>query len=62
MEAIINTMSKLDTQAIIDLMAKFWNKPEGGIFREAGFDIIEDRLGEEESDRIYNNLYDELSR
>lgn len=60
MQAMINKMNKLDTQEIISLMVQTWHQSIGAIIREAAFEIIEDREGEEESDRIYNNLWDEL--
>lgn len=50
-------MAKLSTAEIIDQIGKTWNSEFGGIFREAGFEILEDRLGEEESDRIYAEIW-----
>ena len=52
-----DTFSKLDTQTIINQIEETWNKPYGCVFREYGFEIIEERLGEEEADRIYNYLW-----
>lgn len=50
-------MDSMDTNGIIDAMRQTWNKPEGEIFREIGFEIIDERVSEEESDRIYAELY-----
>lgn len=54
-------MNGLTTSAIIEAMRKTWNQPEGEIFREYGFEIIEDREGEEYADSVYNKLYKELA-
>lgn len=54
-------MEGQSTEAIIDDIRKTWNDPAGGIFREYGFEIIEQRLGEEESDRIYAELWSEAA-
>lgn len=55
-----NTMNTLSTDGIVDAMVRTWDEPEGAIFREIGFEIIEARHGEEYADRVYNNLWDEL--
>lgn len=60
MQAMINKMNQLTTDEIISLMVQTWNNPEGTIIRDAAFEVIEIREGEEESDRIYNNLWDEF--
>lgn len=52
-----DTFSKLDTQTIINQIEETWNKPYGCVFREYGFEIIEERLGEEEADKVYNHLW-----
>lgn len=50
-------MDSMDTDGIIEAMRQTWDKPEGEIFREIGFEIIDERVSEEESDRIYAELY-----
>lgn len=50
-------MNSMDTKGIIEAMRQTWDKPEGEIFREIGFEIIDERVSEEESDRIYAELY-----
>nr|DAU21053.1 MAG TPA: hypothetical protein [Caudoviricetes sp.] len=50
-------MNSMDTNGIIEAMRQTWDKPEGEIFREIGFEIIDERVSEEESDRIYAELY-----
>lgn len=50
-------MSTLGTSAIIDLLDRTWETPEGEIFRDYGFEIIDGRVSEEESDRIYSELW-----
>lgn len=62
MKAMIEKMNLLDTDAIISLVAQTWNKPEGVFIREAAFEIIEIREGEEASDQIYANLWDEFCK
>lgn len=56
-EQFKKVMGTMDTEGIKEAMLRTWNSPEGEIFREIGFDIIEERLGEEASDRIYAELY-----
>lgn len=53
-------MDTLSTEEIIDVLRMTWFEPEGGIFREVGFDILWDRLGEEASDEIYDKLWYEM--
>ena len=50
-------MDTLGTNAIIDLLDRTWDTPEGEIFRDYGFEIIDSRVPEEESDRIYSELW-----
>lgn len=50
-------MDTLGTNAIIDLLDRTWDMPEGDIFRDYGFEIIDSRVSEEESDRIYSELW-----
>lgn len=50
-------MNTLGTNAIIDLLDRTWDMPEGDIFRDYGFEIIDSRVSEEESDRIYSELW-----
>lgn len=50
-------MNKLSNDQIISLINMTWNEPTGGMFREYGFDILTDRLGEDEADAIYANLW-----
>lgn len=52
-----NKMSKLNDSQIIDLMSITWNDAEGAIFRDFGFEILEERNGEEYADRIYSELW-----
>lgn len=56
-EQFKNLMEGMDTEGIIEAMRQTWDKPEGEIFREIGFEIIDERVSEEESDRIYAELY-----
>lgn len=57
MKKFYDTMNTLATDAIKAAILKTWNRPEGEIFREVGFDILEERLGEEEADAIYSEIY-----
>lgn len=50
-------MDTLGTSAIIDLLDMTWDTLEGEIFRDYGFEIIDSRVSEEESDRIYSELW-----
>lgn len=50
-------MNSMDIVGIKDSIFITWDAPEGEIFREIGFEILDERLGEEESDRIYAELY-----
>lgn len=50
-------MSTLGTSAIIDLLDRTWDTSEGEIFRDYGFEIIDSRVSEEESDRVYSELW-----
>lgn len=52
-------MSKLDTNGIVELMRSTWNDSTGELFREVGFEVIEEREGEEASDLIYSELWHE---
>lgn len=47
----------MDNEGIKEAIVATWNMPEGEIFREVGFDILEERLGEEEADAIYSEIY-----
>lgn len=51
-------MKKLSSLEIVNLINKTWYEEEGGIIIEAGFTILDDRLGEESSDRLYNYLWE----
>ena len=53
----MNTMNTMDTEGIKEAIIATWNRPEGEIFREVGFDILEERLGEEKADAIYSEIY-----
>jgi len=57
MKKFFETMNTLDTEGIKEAIIATWNRPEGEIFREVGFDILEERLGEEEADAIYSEIY-----
>lgn len=50
-------MEKLTIDQIKELMVKTWNDEAGGFFREIGLEVIEERTSEEESDRIYAELW-----
>lgn len=50
-------MQTLTTDQIINLMRSTWKDETGILFREIGFEIIDEREGEEFSDRIYNELW-----
>ena len=52
------TLARLTTSEIIDMIARTWNTPEGHEFRAYGFDVIDERIGDE----LGNDLYDELWR
>lgn len=57
MKKFYDTMNTMDTEGIKEAIVATWNRPEGEIFREVGFDILEERLGEEEADAIYSEIY-----
>lgn len=57
MDKFKKLMECLDIEGIKQAMLKTWNLPEGETFREAGYDILWDRLGEDEADRIYDELW-----
>ena len=57
MKKFFETMNTLDTEGIKEAIIATWNMPEGEIFREVGFDILEERLGEEKADAIYSEIY-----
>ncbi len=46
------------TAQIVDLIDLTWDEPEGALIREIGFDIIEERHGEEVSDQLYKAIYE----
>lgn len=50
-------VAELTTAQIVELLRTTWDDPTGPMFREIGFDIIEDRHGEAEADRIYSDLW-----
>lgn len=50
-------MNTLGTNTIIDLLDRTLDTPESEIFRDYGFEIIDSRVPEEESDRIYSELW-----
>lgn len=50
-------MNSLDVNGIKEALIKTWNDEVGGLFREVGFEVLDERLGEEESDRIYCELW-----
>ena len=56
-----NRMNGLDTDAIVEFIKMSWDMPEGVIIREIAFDVIEERHGEDESDRIYDMLWAEMN-
>lgn len=57
MDKFYKTMNLLDNDGIKEALLATWNMPEGEIFREVGFDILEERLGEDEADAIYCELW-----
>lgn len=57
MKKFFETMNTLDTEGIKEAIIATWNRPEGEIFREVGFEILEERLGEEEADEIYSEIW-----
>lgn len=57
MKKFYDTMNTMSTEGIKEAIVATWNRPEGEIFREVGFDILEERLGEEEADAIYSEIY-----
>lgn len=50
-------MESLTIDQIKEFILLTWNDATGGLFREIGFEVIEERLGEEEGDRIYSELW-----
>ena len=50
-------MEKLSTDQIIELIKHTWDDEVGPMFREIGFEIIDERVTEEESDLIYSEMY-----
>lgn len=50
-------MNGLSTSEIINAIDKTWDTAEGEIFRDCGFEIIDGRVLEEESDKIYSELW-----
>ena len=57
MKKFYDTMNTMSPEGIKEAIVATWNRPEGEIFREVGFDFLEERLGEEESDAIYSEIY-----
>ena len=57
MKKFFETMNTLDTEGIKEAIIATWNRPEGEIFREVGFEILEERLGEEEADEVYMEIW-----
>ena len=55
-------METMDDEGIVEAMRRTWNEPEGAIFREFGFQVIEERHGAEWADDLYDNMWDELER
>ena len=53
-------MNLLTTDEIIALIKTTWTDCTGELFREVGFYIIEEREGEEYSDRIYSEIWHEI--
>lgn len=53
----LKLMNGLSTDAIIDAMDKTLDTAEGEVFRDCGFEIIDGRVSEEESDKIYSELW-----
>lgn len=52
-------MESMSTDGIKQAIRQTWNSPEGMIFREIGFEIMDERHGEEFSDAAYAELYAE---
>lgn len=50
-------MNKLSNEQLVSLIDMTWNEPTGMMFREYGFEILEERLGEDEADAIYSKLF-----
>lgn len=50
-------MDGLTIDQIKELILTTWNDSIGALFREVGFEIIDERVSEEESDRIYFELH-----
>ena len=57
---LMEKMNGLDTDAIVELLRMTWDVPEGYVIREFAFEVIEERHGEDESDRIYSMLWHEM--
>lgn len=60
-EKFAKLMGGMSTDGIIDAMRQTWNEDYGEVFREIGFEIIDSRVSEAESDRIYTDLYHEMN-
>lgn len=50
-------MEQLSIEQIKSLIVTTCNDATGELFREIGFEIIDERVGEEEADRIYDECY-----
>lgn len=57
MKKFYDTMNTMSTEGIKAAILQTWNMPEGEIFREVGFEILEERLGEEEADKVYLEIW-----
>lgn len=57
MKKFYDTMNAMSTEGIKEAIVATWNRPEGEIFREVGFEILEERLGEEEADEVYMEIW-----
>lgn len=56
-KAFRDKLDTLTTPQILALIDETWDTFIGGDFRAWGFDIIWDRLGEDESDRLYDEMW-----
>ena len=56
-KTLAQRVGELSTEQIAQLLDFTWDDAAGGYFREIGFDIIEDRHGEEFADRLYSELW-----
>lgn len=53
-------INKLPNERIVELIERTWHEPTGELFREIGFDVLEDRVGSTDVDELYSELWAQL--